>query len=338
MTNLVHSNLQPLEHSEQRVLTTKQLAEFYKISELQITQNFNNNKVKFVEGKHFFLLKGAQLREFKNYIDNIYVVNSKSPRLYLWTERGTARHAKILSTEKAWDVFEELEDTYFRTQALKAAVAEAGGLLTRNDVAALIDERLSAILGERMVAIFDERFTTFQKKFQDDEFLILEFYTKWWRDHYDQHLEENVSIFQDFDTDLSGLFTNLELMRSDTANQFTRLRQEVQDNFVRLRQEMRDWDLPRHEQTTIRPENRVENHTHFVDILKGYVSVRSFATKHHLNLTREQSQNLGKRATAFCIEHGIVYHRVPTVRSEWDSVHVYPEYVLSEVFTEPTIS
>ena len=34
--------------------------------------------------------------------------------LYLWTKRGCARHAKILTTEKAWQVFEEFEDAYVR--------------------------------------------------------------------------------------------------------------------------------------------------------------------------------------------------------------------------------
>ncbi|EDE8442018.1 phage antirepressor Ant, partial [Salmonella enterica subsp. enterica serovar Pomona] len=31
----------------------------------------------------------------------------------LWTERGAARHAKMLETDQAWEVFEKLEDCYF---------------------------------------------------------------------------------------------------------------------------------------------------------------------------------------------------------------------------------
>ncbi|EFI89744.1 hypothetical protein HMPREF9551_01222 [Escherichia coli MS 196-1] len=37
----------------------------------------------------------------------------KVSHLFLWTARGAARHAKILETEKAWEVFEKLEDCYF---------------------------------------------------------------------------------------------------------------------------------------------------------------------------------------------------------------------------------
>lgn len=36
--------------------------------------------------------------------------------LYLWTDRGAARHAKILETDEIWEVYEELEDTYFKVR------------------------------------------------------------------------------------------------------------------------------------------------------------------------------------------------------------------------------
>ncbi len=37
----------------------------------------------------------------------------KARSLILWTERGAARHAKMLETDQAWEVFEKLEDCYF---------------------------------------------------------------------------------------------------------------------------------------------------------------------------------------------------------------------------------
>ena len=39
--------------------------------------------------------------------------------LYLWTDRGAARHAKILDTDEAWEVYEELEDNYFNPKKHK---------------------------------------------------------------------------------------------------------------------------------------------------------------------------------------------------------------------------
>ncbi len=34
----------------------------------------------------------------------------------LWTERGANRHCKILDTDKAWEQFDNLEETYFRAK------------------------------------------------------------------------------------------------------------------------------------------------------------------------------------------------------------------------------
>ena len=113
----------PLEHKAARVLTTKQLAEFYGCETRTISDNFNRNTERFIEGKHFFLLKGEELRAFRsNPLLADYSPNT--PSLYLWTEKGAMRHAKILSTDKAWDVFEELEDTYFRVQQARQALPQ----------------------------------------------------------------------------------------------------------------------------------------------------------------------------------------------------------------------
>ncbi|MFO5253032.1 ORF6N domain-containing protein, partial [Salmonella enterica subsp. enterica serovar Stanley] len=53
------------------------------------------------------------LREFKNRPETIGLVGKNARSLILWTERGAARHAKMLETDQAWEVFEKLEDCYF---------------------------------------------------------------------------------------------------------------------------------------------------------------------------------------------------------------------------------
>ncbi|WP_317286405.1 ORF6N domain-containing protein, partial [Absiella sp. AM27-20] len=52
------NELQIIEYSNQRVLTTQQLAEVYETSETNIKTNFNRNKERFVAGKHYYVLKG----------------------------------------------------------------------------------------------------------------------------------------------------------------------------------------------------------------------------------------------------------------------------------------
>ena len=102
--------------SQEPVLTTEQLANFYKTTTDNIKVNFNRNQDRFVEGKHYFKLEGQNLVTFKNCVTNSYLVQNNTSTLYLWTKRGAARHAKMLHTDKAWEVFEQLEDTYFAVQ------------------------------------------------------------------------------------------------------------------------------------------------------------------------------------------------------------------------------
>ena len=103
-----------LEHNNIRVMTTEQLAGAYGCDAQHIKQNFNNNKERFTEGKHYFRLEGADLKSFKKQVENFDLPVSKfASAMYLWTKRGAARHSKMLGTERAWDVFDELEESYF---------------------------------------------------------------------------------------------------------------------------------------------------------------------------------------------------------------------------------
>ncbi|MDD1789109.1 ORF6N domain-containing protein [Burkholderia gladioli] len=102
---------------ETKVITTELLAVLYGTDAENIQKNYERNAGRFEEGKHFFKLAGEDLREFKQLTDS-KSVSRHARNLTLWTERGAARHAKMLETDQAWDVFEKLEDCYFhRTEA-----------------------------------------------------------------------------------------------------------------------------------------------------------------------------------------------------------------------------
>lgn len=95
------------------IVTTEMLADFYGTDIDNIRQNFSRNVERFVEGKHFYKLEGFELKAFKNSVTNCHAVKKNARIVNLWTERGAARHAKMLDTDQAWEVFEQLEDCYF---------------------------------------------------------------------------------------------------------------------------------------------------------------------------------------------------------------------------------
>lgn len=98
-----------------RVLTTRQLAQAYETTRQIISNNFNYNKHRYVEGKHYIALEGNELRAFKashEIHDNLKYAHIA----YLWTEKGALLHAKSLNTDKAWEVYDYLVDFYFRAK------------------------------------------------------------------------------------------------------------------------------------------------------------------------------------------------------------------------------
>lgn len=104
-----------IERAGERVLTTAQLAEAYGADAIEVSHNFANNKSRYVEGKHFYLLTGEPLRKFKRDCENLSIAIPKNVnRYYLWTERGALLHAKSLNTDTAWAVYDFLVENYFR--------------------------------------------------------------------------------------------------------------------------------------------------------------------------------------------------------------------------------
>ena len=156
------NELMVLEHNSIRVMTTEQLAEAYGCAPKQIQQNFNNNRVRFIAGKHFFVLEGQDLQTFRLQVENIELqISPKTRHLYLWTERGAARHSKMLGTERAWDVFEQLEDSYFKVAknmtpeefllySAQRMVEQAKAIKAANARIDKVDERLLEVESKQM--------------------------------------------------------------------------------------------------------------------------------------------------------------------------------------------
>lgn len=95
------------------VMTTEQMADLYGTDSVNIRKNYTRNAERFIDGKHFFKVEGDELRTLKNSLSDFEVLSPNTRSLTLWTEKGAARHAKILETDQAWDVYEQLEEVYF---------------------------------------------------------------------------------------------------------------------------------------------------------------------------------------------------------------------------------
>ena len=107
---------QIVEYEGVRVLTSSQIADAYETDSNTLNKNFNRNKERYIEGKHYICLTGDDLREFraKGQIDVLPNAN----KLYLWTEKGALLHAKSLNTDKAWEVYDRLVEGYFRVRSV----------------------------------------------------------------------------------------------------------------------------------------------------------------------------------------------------------------------------
>ncbi|WP_422824413.1 ORF6N domain-containing protein [Xenorhabdus bharatensis] len=166
----------PIMHNNVPVITTELLADVYETDVINIQVNHSRNKERFIEGKHYFKLTGSILKELKNrltqsksvnnrvsssysVVDESKIVGKRARSLILWTERGAARHAKMLDTDKAWDVFGKLEDFYFNlkgveTVAIKSTVQQRNPL--KNAVNLLVSKK--SIMYPEAYSLIHQRF------------------------------------------------------------------------------------------------------------------------------------------------------------------------------------
>ncbi len=135
------NQLQIINHNGQRVLTTTQLAESYGTEVQILTNNFNRNKARYKEGKHYIALEGQEKRDFLNLHQNDLGSKNASV-LYLWTEKGAWMHAKSLNTDQAWEAYEILVDDYYRVKGSEVKSIEA--LLFNPDTIIRIAEKWKA--------------------------------------------------------------------------------------------------------------------------------------------------------------------------------------------------
>lgn len=129
--------LKVTEYKDMRVLTTQQIAEAYGTDVKAISNNFNRNKERYIEGKHFVCLEGEELKNFKTV--HQFEESSRINKLYLWTKKGAFLHAKSLNTDTAWEVYDRLVDSYFDHSNL------LDGMSPELKAALIVDKRVTKV-------------------------------------------------------------------------------------------------------------------------------------------------------------------------------------------------
>ncbi|MFJ5485670.1 ORF6N domain-containing protein [Pectobacterium actinidiae] len=118
-TQISVESLSVISHNGVHVITTDLLAQLYGTDAARIRKNHSRNKIRFVCGKHYYKVSGSELEGLRVSLRHSQI-SPRTRSLILWTERGAARHAKMLETDQAWDVFEKLEECYFNNPQKKA--------------------------------------------------------------------------------------------------------------------------------------------------------------------------------------------------------------------------
>lgn len=162
--------LAPILYKDVPVLTTALLSAVYGTTQARIRENYRVNRDRFTEGKHLFKVSGEELRALKECVrnsDSSDFVPKTGGELTLWTARGAARHAKMLNTDKAWDVFELLEENYFSRRPSPPATPT--GTLTaaqQQEIKELVQAKASVFPDAVKRKVFSQIWMRLQRKFK----------------------------------------------------------------------------------------------------------------------------------------------------------------------------
>lgn len=195
--------LQSIEYENIRVLTTQQIAEAYGTEPKVISNNFNRNKERYTEGKHFICLEGSELRDFKT--NHQFEESSRINKLYLWTEKGAFLHAKSLNTDTAWEVYDRLVETYFRVKQIVSEELSPQMQLIMQMVNHMAEKELADKERDRQIALAKE---TASKAVETTERMREEIISPFenWRDDINRKVRQ---ISKASGISYEGLFTSM---------------------------------------------------------------------------------------------------------------------------------
>ncbi len=111
MVTIVDTTIPVIEYKGYRVITLSMMDRLHHRPEGTARRNFNENKDKFEEGKHFFHIDYQELRSLNEFRTAGITANSQG--IIVITERGYLMLVKSFNDDFAWEVQDQLVDSYF---------------------------------------------------------------------------------------------------------------------------------------------------------------------------------------------------------------------------------
>lgn len=112
------------EYNNHRVVTFKDIDTVHERPEGTARRNFNANKMHFIEGEDYYLVKPSDIQ-----MNEIRTSEINNRGTTLITESGYLMLAKSLTDELAWQVQRELVNTYFRAREIISMVQGLADIL-----------------------------------------------------------------------------------------------------------------------------------------------------------------------------------------------------------------
>lgn len=108
---IVDTTIPIVEYQGQRVVTFETIDKLHQRPVGTAARNFKENRGRFQEGKHFYLIDFSKKDEFR-----LFEIEIPPRGLTLITERGYSMLVKSFTDDFAWDIQEQLSDSYFSKQ------------------------------------------------------------------------------------------------------------------------------------------------------------------------------------------------------------------------------
>lgn len=105
---IVDTTIPVVEYQGQRVITLEMVDRLHRRPEGTASRNFTNNKDRFEEGKHYYLIDYSKNNDFR-----CFGISIPTRGLIVITERGYSMLVKAFQDDFAWEVQEQLSDSYF---------------------------------------------------------------------------------------------------------------------------------------------------------------------------------------------------------------------------------